>query len=302
MDTKRAIMRIFPEIPEFKEVDFSQYSTPYGALLMAFLDSGKTGLREFEEFVEEEFRAPIYHVAELLLVGYQRASEKFLKAFNAMMDSLSGHAEAVVGAHLVYYRRSNIIVSPVVGTLLKLLGEKKIAVVDYVDDYYHVLFRVAERVAEGRTPEVTGFQILDPVGLLHWRSSHHSVTQLLALSGAATAVYASKHTSRGHVRLIAKLLGRKAENGRGYETVYISHPITKVRERALRENTPLSQHPDALDIERFKNILEERTDAEFDLDITKLDIEQASIIMISTTKGPFFWWDTADRFPVGPRT
>ncbi len=46
-------MRIFPEIPEFEEVDFSQYSTPYGALLMAFLDSGKTSLREFEEFVEE---------------------------------------------------------------------------------------------------------------------------------------------------------------------------------------------------------------------------------------------------------
>ena len=53
MDTKRAIMSIFPEIPEFSGVDFSQYSTPYATALLAFLDSGKTGLREFEEFVAE---------------------------------------------------------------------------------------------------------------------------------------------------------------------------------------------------------------------------------------------------------
>ncbi|ASJ04809.1 hypothetical protein [Thermococcus barossii] len=82
MDTKRAIMRIFPEIPEFKEVDFSQYSTPYGALLMAFLDSGKTGLREFEEFVEENGGTKadvgrfLISIFQYLLIRYRRYGDE----------------------------------------------------------------------------------------------------------------------------------------------------------------------------------------------------------------------------------
>jgi len=212
---------------------------------------------KFEDYVEEVFRAPIYHVAELLLVGYRSAAERFEKAFNAMMEDLSPSDEAVIGAHLVYYRRNNIIVSPVVALLLRSLKERSIAVIDYVDDYYHVLHRVAERAARGETPEVTGFQVLDPAGLIHWRGSHHSVAQLLQLQGAEVAIYASKHSRTGHARLAAKLLGRKTEEGRSYETVYISHPITKVREKAAKEGVPLSRHPDALDIEGFKKRLEE---------------------------------------------
>ncbi|AFL95977.1 hypothetical protein CL1_1781 [Thermococcus cleftensis] len=82
MNTKRAIMRIFPEIPEFKEVDFSQYSTPYGALLIAFLDSGKTGLREFEEFVEENGGTKadvgrfLISIFQYLLIRYRRYGDE----------------------------------------------------------------------------------------------------------------------------------------------------------------------------------------------------------------------------------
>ncbi len=213
---------------------------------------------KFEDYVEAVFRAPIYHVAELLLVGYRQASERFMKAFRDMLAELSGSEEAVIGAHLAYYRRSNVIISPFVNILLRLADEKKIAVIDYVDDYYHILYRVAARVAEGKTPEVTGFQVLDPAGLIYWRSTHHSVTQLLSLHGIETVIYASKHTAAGHARLVAKLLGRKAETGRDYEAVYISHPITKVREKAAKEGVPLNEHPDALDIENFKKLLEEK--------------------------------------------
>ena len=213
---------------------------------------------KFEDYVEEAFRAPIYHVAELLLVSYRNAAEKFRKAYQAMIEDLSRSEEAVVAAHLAYYRRSNVVISPLVEGLIRLSGSTRISVIDYVDDYYHILYRLAERVARGKTPEVTGFQVLDPAGLLYWRSTHHSLTQLLSLHGVETVIYASKHSSEGHRRLIAKLLGRPAGEGKGYETVYVSHPITKVRSRAAEQGIPLSQHPDALDIENFKKNLEER--------------------------------------------
>jgi len=82
MHIKRAIMRIFPEIPEFDEVDFSQYSTPYAAVLEAFLESGKTGLREFEEFIEEnggtkvEVGRFLISIFQYLLIRYRRYGDE----------------------------------------------------------------------------------------------------------------------------------------------------------------------------------------------------------------------------------
>ena len=40
---------------------------------------------KFEDFVEEEFKAPIYHAIELLLINKRNAIEKFTKAFNKML-------------------------------------------------------------------------------------------------------------------------------------------------------------------------------------------------------------------------
>ena len=82
MNVKGAIMRIFPEIPEFDEVDFSQYSTPYAAVLEAFLKSGKTGLREFEEFVEENGGTKadvgkfLISIFQYLLIRYRRYGDE----------------------------------------------------------------------------------------------------------------------------------------------------------------------------------------------------------------------------------
>ena len=82
MNVKGAIMRIFPEIPEFDEVDFSQYSTPYAAVLEAFLESGKTGLREFEEFVEENGGTKadvgkfLISIFQYLLIRYRRYGDE----------------------------------------------------------------------------------------------------------------------------------------------------------------------------------------------------------------------------------
>lgn len=45
MDVKRAVMKVFPEIPELEDVDFSQYAPPYPGLLEAYLKEGEEGLR-----------------------------------------------------------------------------------------------------------------------------------------------------------------------------------------------------------------------------------------------------------------
>ncbi|QDA32477.1 hypothetical protein FH039_09005 [Thermococcus indicus] len=82
METKKAIMHVFPEIPEFGEVDFSQYSTPYATVLMAFLESGKNGLREFEEFVEENGGTKadvgkfLISIFQYLLIRYRRYGDE----------------------------------------------------------------------------------------------------------------------------------------------------------------------------------------------------------------------------------
>ena len=219
----------------------------------------KLGVRhvKYEDYVEDVFRAPIFHVAELLLAGYQGATGRMEKAFNTMIGDLEAEEEAVVSMHLVYYRRLNSVLNPVTTRLAKLAEQGlEIAVIDYVDDYYHALHRLAARAASRLTPGVAGFQPIDPAGFLSWRSVGTSLAQLLATTGVRVVTYASKHTGEGHQRLAAMLLGRRAENGRRYESAYISHPISKVRARARSQRVPLWSHEDAREIEEFKATLE----------------------------------------------
>ncbi len=212
---------------------------------------------KYEDYVEEYMRAPIYHVAELLLADYRTTAERFKKAFEHLLDDLRDEEEALITAHIVYYRRLNTIVSPFLAFLAELsTNGLKVALVDYIDDYYHVLYRLARRAAERVTPDIASFQPLDPVGLLSWRGVNLSLIHMLSVTTMDTVVFASKHSAESHARLVAMLLGKKAENGKRYESVYVSHPITKVRARAEREGVGLSRYPDAIEIEEFKERLE----------------------------------------------
>ena len=82
MDIRKTIMRVFPEIPELESVDFSRYSTPYAAVLRAFGESGKSGLREFEEFVEASGGTKadvgkfLISVFQYLLITYRRFNDE----------------------------------------------------------------------------------------------------------------------------------------------------------------------------------------------------------------------------------
>ncbi|NJE04798.1 hypothetical protein E3E36_01250 [Thermococcus sp. M36] len=78
MDVKNAIVSMFPEIPELGEIDFSQYSTSYGPILTKFAESGKSGLRAFEEFVianggtKADVGKFLISVFQYLLIHYRR--------------------------------------------------------------------------------------------------------------------------------------------------------------------------------------------------------------------------------------
>ncbi|MET1129137.1 MAG: hypothetical protein ABWW70_07455 [Thermoproteota archaeon] len=209
---------------------------------------------KFEEYVEREFKAPIYHVAELLLVDYRRASAKFREAFRKMLESLKGSRLAVVGAHSVYYRRSSIVANPLLG-YLREYGER-VVIIDYVDDYYHALFRLAARVAEGHTPEIASFQVIDPAGFLYWRSAQESVSSLATSYGAFHFIFASKHSREAHIRLISMALDMAAGRPKQYRTVYVSHPITRVRAKARSLGVPLRNLEEVNEIETVKRDLE----------------------------------------------
>ncbi|WP_297520995.1 hypothetical protein [Thermococcus sp.] len=85
MGVKEGVMKVFPEIPELESVDFSRYSTPYAAVLRAFGESGKSGLREFEEFVVSKGGAKkdvgkfLISLFQYLLILYRRFNDESIE-------------------------------------------------------------------------------------------------------------------------------------------------------------------------------------------------------------------------------
>jgi len=213
---------------------------------------------KFEDFVEEEFKAPIYHAIELLLINKRNAIEKFTKAFNKMVEAIkaSNNEIIVVTYHLTYHRRRHIVPNPILSLLGKLPGLQTI--IYYVEDYYHALTRLAQRAEKGYTPGVARNQALDPVAILYWRAADQSMLTLLEVEGVNVYIMANKHSREQHTRLLADALGIEYGGVKRFRKVYISHPITKVRVRAMEENIPLPDHPDAREIEEFKEIISRR--------------------------------------------
>ncbi|NJE41870.1 hypothetical protein [Thermococcus sp. GR6] len=82
MNIKEAVAKIFPEIPELDDVDFSQYATPYAALLTEFEKSDGKGLLEFQRFIKENGGEKavvgrfIISLLQYLLIRYRRYGER----------------------------------------------------------------------------------------------------------------------------------------------------------------------------------------------------------------------------------
>ncbi len=212
---------------------------------------------KFEEFVEEEFRAPIYYAVELLLTHYHNWLEKLKKAFQKAMNYLndSGSEQAIMAMHLTYHRRRLIVPNPALNMLMGLEG-REIHIIHYVDDYYHTLYRIAERARKGETPGVARAQIIDPVGILYWRAADHNFATMASASGIHVWLFANKHSKEMHTRMLAMVLGLEYHGVTRFRSAYVSHPISKVKAKAREEGVDLNSFRDARDIEAFKERLE----------------------------------------------
>jgi len=210
---------------------------------------------KFEDYVEDVFHAPIYEAVELLLTSRSSSLGRFARALDNMMGGLVD-TKAVVGVHLTYHRRNHIIPNPVIWGLVSSAHE--VYVILYVEDYYHALSRIAERVLKGRTPGAFAGQPLDPLSYLYWRASDYATATFLEGSGAnvRVVVYGVKHSLEGHRRLLAYALDEPIGDIGRFKTIYVSHPITKVRARALEVGADLWSFEDSVEIEEFKARLE----------------------------------------------
>jgi hypothetical protein len=211
---------------------------------------------KLEDYIEDEFHAPIYEAVELLLTSRQASLGRFRRALDSMLESFRDN-KAVVGVHLTYHRRNHIIPNPLLWGLVASAYEAYVIL--YIEDYYHALARIAERVLKGRTPGAFSNQPLDPLGYLYWRASDYATAFLLeGLGNVRVMVYGVKHSLEGHRRLLAYALDEPLGGLGRFKNIYVSHPITKVRARALESNGDLWSFEDCIDIERFKAELESR--------------------------------------------
>lgn len=230
-----------------------------GVELRSLLDLARREFRvpvaKFEDYVEDVFHAPIYEAVELLLISRQGSLGRFNKALDTMLGSLRD-TKAVIGIHLTYHRRNHIIPNPVIWSLVSSAHE--VYVILYVEDYYHALHRIAERVLRGRTPGAFAGQPLDPLSYLYWRATDYAMASLLEGSSAnvRVLVYGVKHSLEGHRRLLAYALDEPLAGIGRFRTVYVSHPISKVRAKALELGADLWNFEDSVEIERFKSRIE----------------------------------------------
>lgn len=217
----------------------------------------KIPVAKFEDYVEDVFHAPVYEAVELLLISRSSSLGRFSKALESMMSDLRD-TKAVAGVHLTYHRRNHIIPNPILWDLVSRADE--VYVILYVEDYYHALSRIAERVLKGRTPGAFSGQPLDPLSYLYWRASDYATALLLEGSGANVRVliYGIKHSIEGHRRLLAYALDEPLGGIGRFRTIYVSHPISKVRSKALETGEDLWSFEDSVEIESFKTRLEDK--------------------------------------------
>lgn len=211
---------------------------------------------KFEDYISDVFHSPVYEVIDLLLESRKAALGKFKIAYSKLIESIEG-LKSIIATHLTYYRRGHIIPNPIIPDLISIADEAYIIL--YIEDYYHALSRIAERVRRGKTPGAFADQPLDPLSYMYWRASDYSMAALLeSMGNVKVIVYGMKHSVEGHMRLLAYTLGESYKGAGLFKVVYISHPITKVRARAEELSISLWSFKDSSSIESFKSRLENK--------------------------------------------
>ncbi len=219
---------------------------------------------KFEEYLQDIGKSGVYTIASSLLKTPNSALEIFNRAFEALREDLArearrgGEGVAFVEAHLSYLSIHTLIPNPMLHRLLSL--GREVTIIYYVEDYYHALKRMAERIRRHpRLYEVEGF-IVDPLSYMTWRGLDHNLLNMIRASypHVETLIAGIKHPVETHLRLLRYAGMPRLEGRREYLLAYLSHPISKVREDyayCRGDFESLAEHPFVHNLERFKDTL-----------------------------------------------
>jgi len=207
---------------------------------------------KLEDHVEYEMGSMIFAIVEQLVRKNSIVRDRMARLARDLVESTGD--PLIVAVHMTYYRRRHIVPNPATSSLLS--SPESTTIINYVEDYYHALERMAERAAQGRTPDVARAQPLDPLGYLYWRGADQSMLDLYKILGAEAYIFGMKHSREMHMRMIAHALKMEYRGVKRFRKAYVSHPITKVRKKSREEGLPIRDYKDAVEIERFKRILE----------------------------------------------
>jgi len=220
---------------------------------------------KFDEYLEEEAGYPPY----LLFDHFYRDRKTITEYVNKACDSIVQEVEkntsegknVMLLLHFTYFRRGHIIPNPALEFLLRKLNPKSILVL--VDDCYHCLFRILQRIIRNRRPL---FQELDPLSFLVWREAELSQALSLTYRGYPVYLVANKHDKRTLIRLVQHAFGfRKCK------LAYISHHITMPRRKAIERKISLDKLEEVIEIQDFKRKLIEKCDNLVLFDPTTID-------------------------------
>jgi len=228
----------------------------------------EAGYAVFEDYVKEISKAGIYTVASNLLWSPGPALETYSQAFKAMVEDLEdaksrGARIAFVEAHLSYISVHTLIPNPVLDRIINLGREA--AVVYYVDDLYHALYRIAKRIEETPNLYIAESFVIDPLAYLLWRGLDHSLLTMLRAQypHLETLIIGAKHPEETHSRLLQYAARPRSRGRREFLLAYMSHPISGVRRDYYilldrGEIRSMSEHPFIRRFEAFKRRLRSR--------------------------------------------
>ncbi len=198
-----------------------------------------------EKIVESEIGAAIVDVLDMMFRSPHVFKSLLSKAFETVVKEASEAEKSIIVMHLSYLRRKHIVPSPLLYRVLESLRVKALLVI--VEDYYHGLQRIAERVVkESYYIEDT----IDPLLYLQWRAYDFGIAVSLLYKGLRVLVFNAKHRVETYRRLSRHILDDEPAR-----LVYFSHHIRLLRELATRENIPLRELPEVKEIEEFKQWL-----------------------------------------------
>jgi len=204
-----------------------------------------------EKILEKELGVALIDILDTMVRSPSIYKATLSRAIDKVLnDVLRSEGNAIVTMHLSYLRRKHTMLNP---TLLKLLSTPSIrikAIVLIVEDYYHALNRIVDRIVS-RSLYIE--DTLDPLLYLNWRAYDFGVAMSLLYQGLRVLLFGAKHRIETYRRLARYVL-----DSEDMKLVYFAHHIRMLRRKSANERIPLSDVEEVKEIEEFKTMLIER--------------------------------------------